>query len=89
VACRGSSQWFAGGQRFLMYVAFGFVTQVTVSVWSASVTAPKDRFVVMARGQHPANPSHGEFMEGGSAMLRTVITVLVIVILVIVLLRLL
>jgi hypothetical protein len=45
--------------------------------------------VAVARGQHPANPSHGEFMEGGSAMLRTVITVLVIVILVIVLLRLL
>jgi hypothetical protein len=38
-------------------------------------------------GQHPAIPAP-ESMEGGSAMLRTVITVLVIVILVIVLLRL-
>ncbi|HEX6255085.1 MAG TPA: hypothetical protein VFZ70_04680 [Euzebyales bacterium] len=52
------------------------------------ITTRQDRFVVMGRGQHPANPSHGEFMEGGSAMLRTVIVVLVIVILVIVLLRL-
>jgi hypothetical protein len=46
------------------------------------------RFVPVARGEHPPIPRPGECMEGGSAMLRTVITVLVIVILVIVLLRL-
>jgi len=84
-----SLRWLGEAQHPRVYAASAFVAQVTFPQCVArSPHVPTGQ--VCARRARAASGHYrpGECMEGGSAMLRTVIIVLVIVILVIVLLRL-